>query len=101
MEEDFEDSGEIRLMDPGEEQLKKLVMLTRQSQQQLQQAMQMIAQMQQQIAQMIGQALQQVSQSNQQVAASLSALSAPRRRIPIRDAEGRITEAHDVPMQMQ
>ncbi len=101
MEDDFEDSGEIRLMDPGEEQLKKLVLLQRQSQQQMQQAMQQVAQMQQQIAQMIAQALQQVAQTNQQVAAALSQLSAPRRRIPIRDEQGRITEAHDLPMSMQ
>lgn len=87
--------------DPTEEALAQLVQLQQQSQQQIQMAMQQIGQMQQQLAQAITQALGQVAQSNQMVAAAVSALSAPRRRIPVRDAEGRITEAHDVPMSMQ
>ena len=66
-----------------------------QTQAQLGQALQQIADMQQQFAQAIMQVMQQVAQGQQQLAA---AISAPRRRVPVRDGDGRILEAHDIPM---
>ena len=50
--------------------------------------------------QQIVQALQDVARSNQMVSQAAAQLAAPRRRIPVRDEEGGITEAHDIPMQM-
>lgn len=91
--------------DATEESLAQLVQMQQQSlemqqqsQQQIAEAMQRIAEMQERLAQTIVQGLQQIARSQQQV---MMAISAPRRRIAVRDGEGRITEAHDVPMAMQ
>lgn len=65
--------------------------------QQTAQLMQVVVQTNQQIVQ----GLQAVAQTQAQTVQALRALSGPRRRVPIRDEEGRITEAHDLPMGMQ
>jgi DNA-binding protein H-NS len=95
-----DDMGMDLPIDASEAALTQLVQLQQQSQQQIAQAMQEIAQMQAQLGQRIIIALLQIAETNSQVAAALKALSAPRRRVPIRDKDGRITEAHDMPMGM-
>jgi hypothetical protein len=94
-----DDMGMDLPIDASEAALTQLVQLQQQSQQQIAQAMQEIAQ-QAQLGQRIIIALLQIAETNSQVAAALKALSAPRRRVPIRDKDGRITEAHDMPMGM-
>ena len=59
-----------------------------------------MGQMMAQMAQQMQQVMAAVAQSNQQIAQAVAQLAAPRRKIPIRDETGRITEAHDIPMSM-
>jgi hypothetical protein len=47
----------------------------------------------------VSEALSAIAKGQEQTAEALMALAAPRRRIPIRDEEGRIVEAHDMPME--
>lgn len=93
------DEGDIDIPpDATEQSLAQLVQLQQQSQEQIASAMQQISEMQAQISQTIIQGLQTIAQGQKQLAA---AISAPRKRVPIRDESGRITEAHDIPMRVQ
>ena len=93
---DGDDLGVDLPPDATEQSLAQLVQLQQQSQEQIAAAMQQISEMQAQIAQTIAQALQAIAQGQQQM---VKAISAPRRRVPVRDQDGRILEAHDIPMQ--
>ena len=86
--------------DPHEQAIQQLVQSQMQSQQQLSQAVQQISEMQARVAQALTQALDHVAQTNQMIAQAMQSLSAPRRRVAVRDGEGKITEAHDLPMGM-
>jgi hypothetical protein len=47
----------------------------------------------------VAEALAAIAQGQQQTAEALRALAAPRRRVAVRDDDGRMVEAHDMPME--
>ena len=96
-EEDIYDDIALEA-DPHEQAIQQLVQSQMQSQDQLAQVIRQISEMQAQVAQALTQALSHVAQTNQMIAQSMQALSAPRRRVAVRDGDGNITEAHDMPM---
>lgn len=92
-----EDEGDENF-DLGPDQLEQTLQQLVQLQAQFAQVIQQIGEMQAHVGQALTQALAQIAQSNQLIADAIQKVSAPRRRVAVRDGEGRITEAHDLPM---